>query len=253
YFSKMQSPIGGDKAKIAQAESGLRGIFERFAKQKLPAHRKTVVQPGLWGSYTLRFTPPYTGAGTLGTYSVGQMTPISGNPIISASGVDNLGQMSCSVTTSYDGPNSGMASNVLGISFKPAFALAAVSISFDSEISFSWAVNSIHGEVSDSSAQGFIELYRYDGAFFLERIGSWMGWDIIGDSFNPLDFDVFTGPGPTWSLEGQVSSENFYFVVIRLSCSASGQGWPGSLATTSAMITVPSITVTLSSIPIITK
>src|SRR5262249_10829000 len=50
------------------AISGLRAITERLAKQKLAEPRNLTVPPyGLWGSYTLRFTPPYSG---LGTYSV---------------------------------------------------------------------------------------------------------------------------------------------------------------------------------------
>ena len=135
YLSEIQPPAGGGRtAKITQAENGLRAITERLAKQKLPAPRKVVRPPiPVWGTYTLTFTPFYSG---LGTYSVGQITSVTGDPTISASGVDALGQMTCNVATNYDSPSSGTASNLLGVYFKPLFNQATVRVPFDSEIAF---------------------------------------------------------------------------------------------------------------------
>jgi hypothetical protein len=65
-----------------------------------------------------------------------------------------------------------------------------------------------------------------------------------------LKFNFISQTGPTWFLEAPVSSANFYFVVISLSCSASGAGWPGSLAGSRAMVTVPSISVTVTGTPV---
>lgn len=196
----------------------------------------------VWGTYTQTFTPFYSG---LGTYSVGQISSVTGDPTISASGVDALGQMTCTVETNYDSPSSGTASNLLGVYFKPLFGQATVRISFDSEIAFYWYVNSIRNKISLAEAQGLIELYQYDGAFIQPalRRGAFLGFSV--DGYNSLDFDVVSEAGPTWFLEAPVSSNNFYFVVISLSCAASGFGWPGSLAGVNATVTVPSITVTI--------
>lgn len=120
YLSEIQPPLGGAHgAKITQAENGLRAITERLAKQKLPAPRKLIHPPTpVWGTYTLNFTPFYSG---LGTYANGQILSVTGDPTISASGVDALGQMTCTVETNYDSPSSGTASNLLGVYFRPLF------------------------------------------------------------------------------------------------------------------------------------
>jgi hypothetical protein len=227
---------------VTQAESGLLGISERLARQKLAMPRRLIVPPGIWGSYTLRFTPPYT---ALGSVSVGDTNVQSGGPMISASGVDALGQMSCSVATNYTKPSSGTASNLLGVYFRPMFGSATATISFDSQLAFSWYVNSIHNSEAYSQGQGLIQLYQYDGTFDEPslRRGAYLGWS--EDAINGLDFDIVSEAGPTWSLEAPVSSSHFYFVVLRLSCEASGSGWPGSLAGANAVVTVPSITVNI--------
>ena len=243
YLSQIQAPAGRERsAKTVQAENGLRAITERLAKQKLPAPRKLIRPPivPVWGTYTLTFTPFYSG---LGTYSVGQITSVTGDPTISASGVDALGQMTCTVETNYDSPSSGTAANLLGVYFKPLFNQATARISFDSELAFYWYVNSIRNQLSLAEAQGLIELYQYDGAFTLLRVGAFLGLSV--DGYNSLDFDIVNEPGPTWYLEAPVSSNHFYFIVIRLSCTAFGAGWPGSLAGVNATVTVPSITVTV--------
>jgi hypothetical protein len=241
YLNEIQPPVGeGRGAKITQAENGLRAISERLAKQKLPSPRKLIRPPiPVWGTYTLNFTPFYSG---LGTYSVGQISSVTGDPTISASGVDALGQMTCTVETNYDGPSSGTASNLLGVYFKPLFGQATAQISFDSEIAFWWYVNSIRSKISIAEAQGLIELYQYDGAFLQPalRRGAFLGLSV--DGYNSLDFDVVSETGPTWYLEVPVSSANFYFVVISLTCTASGFGWPRGV---NAVVTVPSITVTI--------
>ena len=248
YFKQIATST--KSANEAQAMSGLRRVTERLAKRKLATPRKLQVMPDYWGSYSLRFTPPYTG---LGTYVVGQISSVTGNPTISASGVDNLGQLNCSVDTNFDKPSAGTASNLMGVYFKPLFSEATVRISFDSEIAFSWYVNSIQNKDATSRAQGLIQLFQYDGAFVQPslRRGAFIGWNEIAE--NELDFDFISETGPTWFLEAPVSSSHFYFVVISLTCTASGAGWPGSLAGARAMVTVPSITVTVTTAPLLVQ
>jgi hypothetical protein len=131
----------------------------------------------------------------------------------------------------------------MGVYFKPIFNEATVRVSFQSEIAFSWYVNSIRNKEAISEGQGLIELYQYDGAFLPLRRGAFLGWAEVG--LNSLDFDFVSEAGPTWSLESPISSSHWYFVVISLSCGATGTGWPGSLAGANATVTVPSITVTV--------
>lgn len=243
YFSNIEPASTNDGVKATQAIEGLRGLTERLAKQKLAAPRKLIVPPiASWGTYTLQFAPWYSG---LGIYTVGEISSVTGDPTISATGVNDLGQLSCNVATNFDSPSAGTASNTMGVYFKPIFNEATVRITFQSEIAFSWYVNSIRNKEAISEAQGLIELYQYDGAFIQPalRRGAFLGWGEVG--LNSLDFDVVSENGPTWALEAPVSSQHFYFVVVSLSCTASGSGWPGALAGASATVTVPSITVTV--------
>lgn len=247
YLSQIAAPLPRGKAMAAEAVEELRRVTERLAKRKLTAPQKVHLPPIAWGEYSLRFTPPYTG---LGTYSVGQISSVTGNPVITASGVDNLGQMTCSVDTNTGAASAGTASNLLGIYFKPLFSNATARISFESEISFSWYVNSIRNKLATSSAQGLIQLFQYDSAFVQPslRRGAFIGWNEVAE--NSLDFDFISESGPTWYLEAPVSSAHFYFVVISLTCTAAGAGWPGSLAGAKAVVTVPSITVHVSGTPV---
>jgi hypothetical protein len=247
YASEAAAPAeAADSAKATQAIRGLRQLTERLSKRKLETPRRLIVPPTVWGTYTLRFTPYYS---ALGTYAIGTIESETGNPTVSATGDDNLGQLSCSVATNYESPSSATAVNLMGVYFKPIFSQATVRVSFESEIAFSWYVNSIRNKEAISEAQGLIELYQYDGAFLPLRRGAFIGWSEVG--LNSLDFDFVSESGPTWFLEAPISSSHFYFVVISLSCSATGAGWPGSLAGANATVTVPSITVTVTANPVV--
>jgi hypothetical protein len=247
YFGQLQPSGGSNVAAI----DGLRGITEKIQKMRPAAPRKLHVPPlpWAWGNYTLQFTPPYEG---LGTYSVGEISSVVGNPTIAATGVDDLGQMTCTVEANYSSESSGAASNILGVYFKPMFPSATLTISFSSQLDFYWYYNAIQNKYANSTAQGQIKLYQYDGAFTNPmRIGTFLGWS--EGSANGLDFHIVDEAGPTWSLEAPVSSEYFYFVVISLAVTANGTGWPGGLAGASATVTVPSITVNVQGEPIIVE
>jgi len=249
YLRQLAPPVARNTdEKSANAIDELRAITDQLAKRKLAAPRKRHVIPDTWGSYSLRFTPPYLG---MGTYSVGSISSVSGEPVISASGVDALGQLSCSVHSNHDKPSAGTASNVMGVYFKPMFSQANARVSFESDIAFSWYVNSIRNKVGRVRAQGMIRLYQYDGAFVQPSLhsGAFIGFSIYAE--NEIKFNAHSNAGPTWHLEAPVSSNHHYFVVISLDCSASGAGWPGSLAGVSTMVTVPSITVSITGEPVL--
>lgn len=248
YAARLAPPLPrqvDEQSKEALEE--LRRITEQLSKRKLPAARRRRVLPDVWGNYTLRFTPPYNG---LGTYSVGQITSVTGNPAIEAEGVDALGQLTCSVNTDYEKASGGTASNVMGVYFKPMFSQAKARITFESDLAFSWYINSIRNKSGFARAQGMIRLYQYDGAFVQPSLqsGAFIGFGISAE--NEIKFNAYSNSGPTWSLEAPVSSNHFYFVVISLECSANGAGWPGSLAGVNARVTVPSITVTVTGDPL---
>ncbi|HTW61882.1 MAG TPA: hypothetical protein VMD55_08730 [Terracidiphilus sp.] len=250
YLRQVQTPAKPEKGETAdKALKSLRALTDRISKQKkLP--RPPIIPPNpVWGSYTMTFTPPdYTELG--GDYAEGQITSVTGDPTISSTGNVSTGQMSCTVESNYDSPSSGTASNLFGFYFQPHFPSATVEVSFSSQLNFYWYVNSIRNKYAFSAGQGLLEIYQYFGGpptTPLSR-GAFIGWGV--DAINNLDFDFYSGPGPTWSLTAPVNGNYFYFVVFRLSASATASGWPGSLAGASATVTVPSVTVTVTGNPL---
>jgi hypothetical protein len=244
YLRQLQTPVKPVKGEAAdKALKGLRSLTDRLSKPKQLPKRPIVPPIPVWGRYTLTFTPPnYL---DFGSYSIGQITSVTGDPTISSTGNETLGQMTCTVETNNEKPSSGTAANLFGVYFKPLFPSATVEVSFNSQLNFYWYVNSIRNKYAFSAGQGLIEIYQYFGGPPTTPLsqGAFIGWSV--DAINNLDFDFFSGPGPSWSLQAPVSGDYFYFIVFRLSATASGSGWPGSLAGASATVTVPSITVTV--------
>lgn len=251
YLNQLSAPASAPAGtKAEEAISGLRAITDRIAKAKPAVEKELYVPPSAWGQYTMVFTPPSyinPNLGGLVDYTNGTVSSVTGNPATTAAGNETLGQMTCLVETNYDHPSGATASDYFGVSFKPLFPQATVRVTFDSQLFFWWYVNSIHGKECSSGGQGLIELYQYNGAIVeppLQR-GAFIGWGVVG--LNSVDFDVVNEAGPTWYLEAPVveSPDFHYVIVVRLECNASGTGWPGGIAGAKAIVTIPSITVTV--------
>jgi hypothetical protein len=248
FFARAGSSTVGDDA---AAMSGLLAVTKRLANRKLvPPQPDIVPRFGMWGSYTLRFTPPYTYAGAT---SDDQAWVITGNPAGAASGDASLGQLNCSVATDFDGESSGAASAWIGVSLRPLFPDATIQVTCDYDITYSWYANSLDpGKEADCTLLPLLELYRYDGAFVqppltLSNFGPGLGGGVAG----AMDFDFGSLTGALRPpQQASVSSEYFYLLVVSLTCIAEGTGWPGSLAGASAIVTVPSITVTVTGSPV---
>lgn len=158
------------------------------------------------------------------------------------------GQLTCGVDANYEHPSSRTASNLRGVFFQPKFPQATVRISFTSLIIYWWYVHSVHGKQAVSQAQGVIELRdSFGGPPVNPPLRSRAFLNFSETAMNSQNFDVVNEAGPRWSLEAPVtmSENNTYYIVVKLTCSASGTGWPGALAGANAIVTVPSITLTL--------
>jgi hypothetical protein len=87
HFKQLAPSSSGGSPNEDAAIAGLGRLTERLSKRKLAVPRTIRELPDVWGSYTLKFTPPYL---ALGTSVSGQISSVTGNPTISATGVDNL-------------------------------------------------------------------------------------------------------------------------------------------------------------------
>ena len=234
--------------KQTQAIAELLRITEGLAKRKLVVPRRRLGVPDTYGNYTLKFTPPYL---ELGTVVAGQVSSVTGDPAIVATGDDYLGQLSCSVDTNRDKASAGTASNQFAVRFKPMFDNATARITFESNYAWSYYVNSIRNKPAYARAQGWIKLIEYNGYFVQPslQLGAFIGYNISAE--NELKWNAISSAGPSWALEAKVNSNRHYYVVISLECSASGAGWPGSLAGSRALVTVPSISVQITGQPLL--
>jgi hypothetical protein len=234
--------------KQTQAIAELLKITEGLAKRKLSVPRRRLGVPDTYGNYTLRFTPPYL---ELGTVVAGQISSVTGDPAIVATGDDYLGQLSCSVDTNHDKASAGTASNQFAVRFKPMFDNATARITFESNFAWSYYVNSIRNKPAYARAQGLIRLMEYDGYFVQPSLqqGAFIGYSMSAE--NELKWNAYSSAGPSWVLEAKVNSNRHYYVIVSLECSAGGAGWPGSLAGSRAVVTVPSISVQITGQPLL--
>lgn len=234
--------------KQAQAIAELLRITDGLAKRKLAVPKRRLGIPDTYGSYTLQFTPPYL---ALGTVLSGQISSVTGDPTAVATGDDYLGQLSCSVDTNRDKASAATAMAQFAVQFRPMFDNATARITFESNFAWSYYVNSIRNKPAHARAQGWIKLIEFNGTFVQPslQLGAFIGYNVGAE--NELKWNAISSAGPTWALEAKVNSNRNYFVVISLECAASGAGWPGSLAGSRALVTVPSISVQITGQPLL--
>jgi hypothetical protein len=142
----------------------------------------------------------------------------------------------------------------MGVYLRPLFSDATIQVTCDYDITYSWYANSVQlDKEADCYLDAAVALYRYDGAFVPVSMLAFDGRTSLSvGALGELLFDFGSVTGPMKvPLQAPVSSEYFYFVVVSLTCQASGAGWPGSLAGASAIVTVPSITVTVTARPVV--
>lgn len=250
YLSQLQTPVKPAQGRAAEkALKGLRGIIKGLPKQKSAPKKLIPSPPPVVGEYTVVFTPEQYATIGLGQYALGQVTSETGNPTISTTGNETLGQMTSIIETSSTGASGGSCNNLFGIFFQPRFPSATAVVSFDSEISLFWYARSIQKKEANVSVQCLVQLYEYTGAFLQPPLKKAALINVSEVAVDTYDYGSFYGPGSpsSFTLPVVYNPEFFYSLVVSLTCTASGSGWPGSLAGLVAVVTVPSITVNITS------
>jgi hypothetical protein len=208
----------------------------KLAAKKL-AFPKVLVEAGAFfpGTISGTIVPPFDFADTIPTL----LANVS-NPTLSASANVN-GQISASaVSAQARGFNGGSEYARVGIFFH-AMTAGTLTISASPSYSFQWSTNSLNTTLVRSFGSVGLTIY---GMNELAQIAASAGanyelWDEQSTGEIHLDFGFDVKKSLSVSLD--VTHSLVYLCFVEVDAHVLGMGWPGSLATSMASATVPSI------------
>jgi len=242
--SKLYGRLGGASPIDVHDPANQPALDALLAQHKKIAAKKLAfpkVRPGLGSIFPL----PGTISGTVvPPFDFADFIPSLGanvhNPTMSASASVN-GQISGSVVSaSAIGFNTGNEYARVGIYFHP-IADGTLTISATPTFSFQWSTNSLNTSFVGSSGGVALTIYALNDEFQIGATAgtpyvSWENFD-CGQIHFGFGFDVQQSA----SASLQVSPGWVYLCFVEVDASATGVGWPGSLATAMASATVPAI------------
>jgi len=219
-----------------KALDGLLGSHTKLASRKLTFPKVPVEIGGFFpGSISGTIVPPFDFADTIPTL-LANVT----NPTLSASANVN-GQISASAVTSQTpGFNGGSEYARVGFFFHP-MTTGTLTILASPTYSFQWSTNSLNSSLVTSSGNVGLTIYGMDDmAHILASAGAnYELWNEQDTGQINLDFGFDIKKSLSVSLE--VTHALVYLCFVEVDAHVVGMGWPGSLATSMASATVPSI------------
>jgi hypothetical protein len=235
YLSKIQPlPDFGRAPQVARAVDGLLGISGRLASRKVVAPRVAPEAPGLLtGLLGGRTTPPYDYADSFDGIGLG-------NPELSVSADKNSGQMSFSLVSDHDAPSDGYAYADMGIFVRPLFGSAILRAWATPAFAFSWWTNSISQSTpAGSFALGGLEIIGDADSVPVSAVQHLPLWDV--NESPGLSFDFGSNAGFALAVQMNVQAGQQYALYVYCEGAINASGWPGSLAGSNLVITLPSI------------
>jgi hypothetical protein len=198
------------------------------------------------GSFSGTIVPPFDFADTIPTL----LDNVS-DPTISASASRN-GQISASAVSSQGrGFNGGSEFARVGIFFHPMTA-GTLTISASPTYSFQWSTNSLNTSLVTSFGSVGLTIFGMNefqqilaGTNALYEL--WDEEDTGEINFN-FGFDI----QKSLSISLNVAPTLMYLCFVEVDAHVVGMGWPGSLATSMASATVPSIHYSFEALPVLT-
>ena len=257
YLSKIRKPMAkADSKEIGRAVDGQRAMAAKLAKRKLIVPRTSLEVGGvLAGSYSVRLAPPYDYAST---------QPYTSNPEETASANRFAGQMGCSASTfEVEGSSFLGAQASIGSFFFPPFGPGILQARANPALTFSWLVENVQtdGFVGLPASLGLLSLgiigYRGTqiGPSSSQLVSLW-GEDIdleLGEFGVKFDFESI-GNNPL-ATQLDVDTDHFYLVYVNCFCLAQANGWQATrtLASASLSVTLPSISLGLQLVPVLSE
>ena len=230
------SAVELDDPSNKKALDALLNHHTKFAAKKLAFPKVPPDVGGFFpGTISGTIVPPFDFADTIPTL----LANVS-NPTITASANVN-GQISASaISAQARGFNGGSEYARVGIYFHPMTA-GTLTISASPSYSFQWSTNSLNTSIVTSFGSVGLTIYGMnDMAQILASAGAnYELWneDTTGEIHLDFGFDV----KKSLSVSLDVSHSLVYLCFVEVDAHVMGIGWPGSLATSMAAATVPSI------------
>ena len=230
------SAIAVDDPANNRALDGLLGLHTKIAGRKLTFPKVPVEVGGFFpGTISGAIVPPFDFADTIPTL-LANVT----NPTLSASANVN-GQISASAVASQSpGFNGGSEYARVGFFFHP-MTTGTLTIVASPTYSFQWSTNSLNTSLVTSFGSVGLTIYGMDDmAHILASAGAnYELWNEQDTGQIKLDFGFDVKKSLSVSL--QVTHTLVYLCFVDVDAHVVGMGWPGSLATSMASATVPSI------------
>jgi hypothetical protein len=225
---------------------GLLNWHKKIAAKKLPAPKvPRALGDFLPGRISGMIVPPFDFADTIPAL----LANVS-NPTLAASANRN-GQISASaVSAQARGFNGGSEYARVGFFFHP-MTQGTLTISASPTYSFQWSTNSLNTSMVRSNGSVGLTIY---GMNELGQIPASAGdlyetWD--ADASGQIDFNFKFDVQKQLSTSLSVTPSLIYLCFVEVFAFVLGVGWPGSLATAMASATVPSISYTFESLPVV--
>jgi len=219
-----------------KALDGLLSLHTKFASKKLTFAKVPAEVGGFFpGSISGTIVPPFDFADSIPTL-LANVT----NPTLSVSANVN-GQISASAVTSrIPGFNGGSEYARVGFFFHPMTA-GTLTISASPTYSFQWSTNSLNTALVTSSGNVGLTIYGMDemGRILASAGSNYELWNEQATGQINLNFDFDVKKSLSVSLG--VTHTLIYLCFVEVDAHVVGMGWPGSLATSMALATVPSI------------
>jgi hypothetical protein len=249
FFGQLKGPsmIAVNDPANKKALDGLLNWHKKLGAKKLsfpkvPSHVGDFVPGAISGT----IVPPFDFADTIPAL----LANVS-DPTLAVSANRN-GQISASAVSSQTkGFNGGSEYARVGIFFHP-MTEGTLTISASPTYSFQWSTNSLNTTFVQSSGDVGLTVYGMNEFAQILATGgglyeSWQEMDTGQINFN-FGFDV----QKPLSVSLNVTPSLIYLCFVEVFAFVAGMGWPGSLATAIASATVPSISYSFRSLPILT-
>jgi hypothetical protein len=236
YFKELQPKPDYKDPKKAAAVKGLLELHQQRVKQKLNAPKVAREFSGILpGRFGATVAPPFD-------YAYTEPFLIQDAPQLIGSVNKNTGQMSAGAFTGTDGHSIGTMYTEMGIYLHPAFGPADLIVSAAPSFSFDEATNSL---TPDAAVRSFgsvaVSIYAQTGEIGPINATDSLVFEFDQQPAGQLQFDFGSNTDVRRTAQMGVDPSFQCALFVSIVAHVEGIGWPGSVASSHIVVSVPSI------------
>jgi hypothetical protein len=236
YFKDLQLKPDYKDPKKAAALKGLLDLHQQRMKQKLHAPKVargvSAILPGGFGATV---APPFD-------YAYTESFVTQDAPQLTGAANKGTGQMSASAFTGTDGLSIGTMYTEMGIYLHPAFGPANLIVSATPSFSFDEATNSL---TPDAAVRSFgsiaVSIYAQTGELGPINATDSLVFEFDQQAAGQLQFDFGSNTNVRRTAQMVVDPSFQCALFVSIVAHVEGIGWPGSVASSHIVVSVPSI------------